>query len=596
MSIGSGKNFSRDIKGTPMAKVKEGTDREKRLQVSEIHRPSAFEGALWAVMGIKDAHTVFHSPSGCYINQHQNALMNDLFEMYTSHLSYGDVLHGARETLEKTLQKLIAKGPPAIFIVTSPTVEIVKDDVEGVVEKLDYEKCVVIRPTIGGTVHQGKEEGFLSLISLMDEKVEKKEKSVNLIGPTYSVFNWRADLEELRRMLFEIGVSVNAVITADSTMQQIISAPAAMLNICVYPFDCGVTFAQKMQEKFGIPYLADAIPIGFGESARWVEEIASFFNLDVETYLKGEIENGFRLIRTGSVFTVTFETPVALALENHNTYAVGISHFFKKELGIEICFAAVGDEEVGTKVQEVSGNVSVSPTIDEKKRQYEETSPLLIMGNFYDLKVSKDLGFLNFLFADIPTISFLATENGPYMGFRGASYLIQQVVNQVYINLFIETKGEMEGQISLGEVRWSSSAENALRKIAEMIPHFIRTKSVKKLQKKAEELAYQEKSEVTLEIFKTIAEEYTPTRFKTKFLEVFEEDSAEPTYQEKTEEDWSKLPFSMEWDEEAREMLHMVPSEFKAKAVLGTEEYAQRHNYTCVTSQVVNEYRKELGF
>jgi len=579
-----------------MVESRRVADIEKRLQVSEIHRPSAFEGALWAVLGVKDAHTIFHAPSGCYINQHQNALMNDLFEMYTSHLSYGDVLQGTKGALEKALQKLIKKSPPAIFIVTSPTVEIIKDDVEGIVEKLDYEKCVVIRPPIGGTVHQGKEEGFLSLISLMDEKVEKKEKSVNLIGPTYSMFNWKADLEELRRMLSQMGVSINVVITADSTIQQIISAPAAMLNICIYPYDCGITFAQRMREQFGIPYFAKTIPIGFSESALWMEEIASFFNLDIKAYLRSEIENGFRLIRSGNVFTVTFETPIALSLENHNTYGVGISHFFKKELGIEICFAAVGNEEVGGKVQEVSGKVSVSPTIDEKRKQYEETSPLLIMGNFYDLKVSKDLGFLNFLMADIPTISFLATENGPYMGFRGASYLIQQVVNQVYINLFIETKGEMEGEISLGEARWSSSAEEALRKIAEMIPHFIRTKSVKKLQKKAEERAYQEKSEVTLEILKTVAEEYTPTRFKTKFLEVFEKASADPKNQEESEDDWSKLPFSMQWEEEAKKMLTMVPSEFKTKAVLGTEKYAKKHNYTRITTQVVEHYRKELGF
>jgi len=580
----------------PMVKLRTGTDIEKKLQVSEIHRPSAFEGALWAVLGIKDAHTVFHSPSGCYINQHQNALMNDLFEMYTSHLSYGDVLQGAKGTLEKTLQKLIAKRPPAIFIVTSPTVEITRDDVEGVVEKLDYEKCMVIRPPIGGTVHEGKEEGFLSLISLMDERSEKKEKSVNLIGPTYSVFNWKADVEELNRMLFKIGVSVNAVITADSTMRQITTAPAAMLNLCIYPYDCGVTFAKRMQERFGIPYFAKTIPIGFSESALWIEEIASFFNLDVSNYLRSEIENGFRLIRSGSVFTITFETPVALSLENHNTYAVGISHFFKKELGIEICFAAVGDEEVGEKVQEVSGNVSVSPTIDEKKNQYEETSPLLIMGNFYDLKVSKDLGFLNFLFADIPTIGFLASENGPYMGFRGATYLIQQMVNQVYINLFIETKGKIEEKISLGEATWNSSAEEALRKIAEMIPHFIRTKSVKKLQKKAEERAHLEKSPVTVEILKTVAQEYTPTRFKTKFLEVFEKSSTDLKNQEEYENDLSKLPFSMEWEEEAKEMLTMVPSEFKAKAVLEIEKYAKKYNYTRVTTQVLEHYRKKLGF
>ena len=579
-----------------MGRVPQGTDPGRKLRVSEIHRPSAFEGALWAVLGIKDARTVFHAPSGCYINQHQNALMNDLFEMYTTHLSYADVLQGSKAQLEQTLKKVIAKRPPAIFIVTSPTVEITKDEVEGVVERLEYEKCVVVRPPIGGTVNEGKEEGFLSLISLMDKKRKKKEMSVNLIGPTYSVFNWKADVEELRRMLSQMGISVNTVITADSTMQQVISAPAAMLNLCVYPYDCGVKFAERMQEQLGIPFLAKTIPIGFGESARWMEEIASFFKLDAEPYLRSEIEEGFRLIRSGSVLTVTFETSVALSLENHNTYAVGISHFFQKELGMNISFAAVGDETVGEKVQEVCSNVLVSPTIDEKRKQYEETSPLLIMGNFYDLKLAKDLGFLNFLFADIPTISYLSTENGPYMGFRGARYLIQQVVNQVYINLFIETKGEMEEKISLGEARWDSSAEEALRKIAEMIPHFIRTKSVKKLQKKAEEFAQREESPVTIEILKTVALEYTPTRFKTRFLEVFEKSSADLSSQNESEEDLSMLPFSMEWDDVAKEMLYMVPSGFRAKAVAGTENYGRRHNCVRITAHMVESYKKELGF
>jgi nitrogenase molybdenum-iron protein alpha/beta subunit len=90
LSIKTGKNSSKNIRGMPMVESSKMAGMQKKLHVSEIHRPSAFEGTLWAVLGIKDALTVFHSPSGCYINQHQNALMNDLFEMYTSHLSYAD--------------------------------------------------------------------------------------------------------------------------------------------------------------------------------------------------------------------------------------------------------------------------------------------------------------------------------------------------------------------------------------------------------------------------------------------------------------------------------------------------------------------------
>jgi len=40
----------------------------------------------------------------------------------------------------------------------------------------------------------------------------------------------------------------------------------------------------------------------------------------------------------------------------------------------------------------------------------------------------------------------------------------------------------------------------------------------------------------------------------------------------------------------------MVPPEFKANAISGTEEYAKKHKYTRINSEVVEKYRKELGF
>ena len=43
-------------------------------------------------------------------------------------------------------------------------------------------------------------------------------------------------------------------------------------------------------------------------------------------------------------------------------------------------------------------------------------------------------------------------------------------------------------------------------------------------------------------------------------------------------------------------MLAIVPAEFRMKAVQGTEEYARKHNHNRVTAEVVENYRKELGF
>jgi len=56
-----------------------------------------------------------------------------------------------------------------------------------------------------------------------------------------------------------------------------------------------------------------------------------------------------------------------------------------------------------------------------------------------------------------------------------------------------------------------------------------------------------------------------------------------------------KLPFTMEWEDEAKKMLEKVPAPFREAAVAGTEEYARTHSYEKVTAAVMEEYRKELG-
>jgi len=56
-----------------------------------------------------------------------------------------------------------------------------------------------------------------------------------------------------------------------------------------------------------------------------------------------------------------------------------------------------------------------------------------------------------------------------------------------------------------------------------------------------------------------------------------------------------KLPFTMEWEDEAKKMLEKVPGAFREAAVTGTEEYARKHSYEKITAAVMEEYRKELG-
>jgi len=563
------------------------------MTMKEIHRPSSFEGALWSLMGIRDARIIFHAPPGCYMMQHMNALCSEWQpEMFSTLVSYADVMMGTEDRLEKVLLKTAAQKPGAIIVVTSPVIEITGDDVEGIVKKVGFDRTVVVRPPLGASLAEGKEQGLLCLVDVMEPAERRDRASVNLIGPTYNTFNWRADVFELKRMLANAGIRVNAVLTADSTVEEIAHAPRGGLNVCMYPDDCGVATAQEMERRFGIPYTARHIPIGFGQSAAWLAEVAGHLGVDVKPYLAQEMQSALDFTTSLLVSNTLFESSAALSTDNCDTYSVGISSFLSREMGMDICMATVGSRSAAEKVGAVCDTVVVNPSIDEKKNLLVEKSPTIILGNYYDLKLTTDLGFKNFLFADIPLIGYIFSENHPFMGFMGAKNLVESVGNEIYMKIFIETKGEMEGTISSGEVAWEIDAERALGRIAEMLPHFVRSIAIKKIHQVADEIALQQNSSVTMTILQEVTRRYTPTRFKAKYATLFSEMHEQAG---RGEED-KKPAFHMQWDEDAEEMLEMVPAEFQAKAVEGTEEYARKHKHTRVTAGVVEKYKNELGF
>ncbi len=499
---------------------------QQQFKLQELHTPSSFEGVIWTLMGIEDARTILHSAPGYYFNVHNNTLQNEWpFELYTSRLNFSSIMKGGEEQLENVVRTVIKHEPTALFVVTAPVTEVNQDDAEGVCERIDYPNTLVVRPAIGDSCNEGRDAAFGELIKLMDSSVDKRPRSVNLIGPTLSMFNWRADVYELRRMLREIGIEVNAVLSAGAQFEEIRRAPAAELNLCMYPFDCGAEAARAMRDEFDIPFQADIVPIGFENSLRWLENVADHFAIDISGYLKECINNATHFIRSNLVFSATFELSTVLSFENHNTYAVGIAECLRKEAGVEVPLVCLSDERAAERVSASCGEVLISPTLDIKKEKFVECGPNLIFGNFYDQKVASEEGFGNFVVADIPNAGFLASENCPYMGLMGAKYLIQTVVNQTVTKLLIETKGEVAGAVSKGNAEWDVAADNALQQVSHAVPHFVRTFAVKKMHEGAEKIARERGTRVTVDIVREAAESFTPGRFKAKFAAIF--DSAE---------------------------------------------------------------------
>ena len=61
--------------------------------------------------------------------------------------------------------------------------------------------------------------------------------------------------------------------------------------------------------------------------------IAAYFKHDASAFVREEMKSALDFARANMFFTVTFEMTAALSFDNNNTYAVGISEFFRQEAG-----------------------------------------------------------------------------------------------------------------------------------------------------------------------------------------------------------------------------------------------------------------------
>ena len=92
----------------------------KQMTMKEVHRPSSLEGAIWSMGGIRDARIILHSPPGCYMMQHMNALCNEWqTDLFSTSVTYADVMMGTEDALENVLRQAASYQPKAIIIITS---------------------------------------------------------------------------------------------------------------------------------------------------------------------------------------------------------------------------------------------------------------------------------------------------------------------------------------------------------------------------------------------------------------------------------------------------------------------------------------------
>jgi nitrogenase molybdenum-iron protein alpha/beta subunit len=221
-----------------------------------------------------DAMIVLHNPGGCMrtvtdIDEPRWASRRASF--FSSGLNESNVIFGDDDAFFRNIVRTF-QGTDKKFIalVSTPVPAVIGMDMNDIATRLESSLNVPVFAfnTTGFENYScGITEAYLALAKhYLSSPQEKKPTSVNILGATPLDTGSDRHLNMLVSLLEQAGLTVNAVWTMGSRLEDISRSSCAELNIVIS--HTALPLAQFMEEHFGIPYI-QSLPVGMQPSARF---------------------------------------------------------------------------------------------------------------------------------------------------------------------------------------------------------------------------------------------------------------------------------------------------------------------------------------
>lgn len=419
----------------------------KKVKMSYAIEPPIdmrLNGAIRAFGGIKDAMTIVHGRSCCHSDNFLYRLMtggHSNIRLTGGGLRLRDISTGGHHKLGISLAATYEQFKPSLISILVTSVPLMMgDDVEGVIMQMNEKIPIPILALSCPNHVKNASLGYdMALLSLCDYMVggdgdgdgdDGHGSGINLIGIKSDDPYASSDLIEIKRMLNDQGIAVNAVFSCD-TFESLKNAPGSKLNVVIGGE--GIGLAQKMEELFNIPYIVVPHPFGMRGSIEFLEAIAGSLGCEMDVRVieaeKDHVRE--RITRVYGLLEGIFNLKTAVVGEGGRAF--DLARFLNDELCLDVTLLAATSINAETIKRQDGDYFDEFLKVDDRLYLDEVLGSMdieLMMGSSGEGAFCRENRIpLTKVF--YPTIDRVTISDYPITGFRGVINLTELVLNNL---------------------------------------------------------------------------------------------------------------------------------------------------------------------